>query len=335
MIDWITFRIWWDHPTPLEGGRLCKVDQHGVLEWESKSKLSVSGSHESSLLVQTVDVSPLGHGQVLLVHGNPVKWLQGHNLWGTDDVRQLVADCCHRLAEVLDLPNVASVVERARAGAFQLSRVDITYSWDLGSTGRCLAWLREAEYSAHMHQRGRGQLTGQTLYFGKHSRRWALKIYSKGHELKRKGHQLPDTIPHRGELLRYAEGLLRVELVMRSMELKRLGLSWGDAWDVATPQELHRVHLEGLNVSGNMPLGPAQLGDMKPAERAVYEMWRSGMDLREVYPKATFYRYRSKLRVYGVDIATAARPPAEREGVALLEVLTARPVGVPEWALAA
>ncbi|WP_223930817.1 phage/plasmid replication domain-containing protein, partial [Aeromonas caviae] len=38
---------------------------------------------------------------------------------------------------------------------------------------------------------------GSTLYYGKHSRRWSLKFYSKGEELSAKGHQLPLTIPIR------------------------------------------------------------------------------------------------------------------------------------------
>ena len=50
-----------------------------------------------------------------------------------------------------------------------------------------------------------------------------MLCYSKGHEITAKGHQLPKElqIP---ELLEYADKSLRLELVMRQLELKRRGL---------------------------------------------------------------------------------------------------------------
>jgi hypothetical protein len=47
---------------------------------------------------------------------------------------------------------------------------------------------------------------------------------------------------------------------------------------------------------------------LKPSQKAVFELWRSGKDLRSIYPKPTFYRHRSAiLAVLGVDIAS---PPS-------------------------
>lgn len=50
--------------------------------------------------------------------------------------------------------------------------------------------------------------------------------------------------------------------------------------------------------------------DLPSAAKAALELWRHGVDLREIYPKNSFYRHRrALLATLGVDIAS---PPPER-----------------------
>lgn len=50
--------------------------------------------------------------------------------------------------------------------------------------------------------------------------------------------------------------------------------------------------------------------ELPASARAALELWRHGVDLREIYPKPTFYRHRrSLLATLGVDIAS---PPSEK-----------------------
>ena len=81
------------------------------------------------------------------------------------------------------------------------------------------------------------QYTGDTLYFAKQSRRWSVKCYSKGQEINAKKHKLPDElqIP---ELLEWAEKALRLELVLRSMQLKDMMLHVGSNWCADTAKML-------------------------------------------------------------------------------------------------
>ena len=51
--------------------------------------------------------------------------------------------------------------------------------------------IRAVGETAYLKHRGAGQFSGDTAYFGKNSRRWGLKCYSKGNEIKVKGHKLP------------------------------------------------------------------------------------------------------------------------------------------------
>ena len=41
---------------------------------------------------------------------------------------------------------------------------------------KVLAWIRAVGESAYLKHRGAGQFSGDTAYFGKHSRRWALSV---------------------------------------------------------------------------------------------------------------------------------------------------------------
>lgn len=66
---------------------------------------------------------------------------------------------------------------------------------------------------------------------------------------------------------------------------------------------------------------------------AVYKLWKEGEDLRALYPKASFYRYRSEFLKQGIDIAI--RQPSKPENVIpLIRVLQPQAISqVPEWAV--
>ena len=181
-----------------------------------------------------------------------------------------------------------------------------------------------------MKHRGAGQFSGDTAYFGKNSRRWSLKCYSKGHELSAKGHRLPKElmIP---ELLEYADKALRIEAVIRSMELKRLGLDYASNWDIDTATMLLRSYLDNLEMSDVYMLKDDVLDSLPMRLRMVYQSWLNGDDLKQIMTKPTFYRVRKQLEKYGVDIATAT-PKEKTNVVPLVRYLKAEPVGIPDWA---
>ena len=77
------------------------------------------------------------------------------------------------------------------------------------------------------------------------------------------------------------------------------------------------------------------LDGLPPRLLGVYQLWRDGHDLRGIYPRNTFYRYRRELLRSGIDIGVKQ----ERSGsdmsnvIPLRTVLHAYPVGVPQWAV--
>ena len=170
----------------------------------------------------------------------------------------------------------------------------------------------------------------RSAYFGKNSRRWSLKCYSKGHEINARGHKLPKElqIP---ELLEYADKALRIEAVVRQLELKRRGLDIASNWDVDTAEELLLEYLGNLELSDVYMLKDDVLNALPTRLRMVYQSWLNGDDLKQILPNGTFYRYKKALQDYGVDIST--KTPKEKSNVIpLIRVLEAKPVGIPDWA---
>jgi II/X family phage/plasmid replication protein len=66
----------------------------------------------------------------------------------------------------------------------------------------------------------------------------------------------------------------------------------------------------------------------------VYKDWKDGLDLRQVMPRRTFYKYRSELKEFGIDIAIKqdAKEVQQSNVVPLKVVLHGYPVGIPDWA---
>ncbi|MFX5191282.1 phage/plasmid replication protein, II/X family, partial [Acinetobacter baumannii] len=166
--------------------------------------------------------------------------------------------------------------------------------------------------------------------FGKNSRRWALKCYSKGLEILAKGHKLPPelAIP---EMLEYAQKALRIEGVTRHLELKRRSLHVASNWDIDTAEELLLEYISKLEMSDVYMLKDDVLDSLPPRLRLTYQAWLNGDDLKTVLPRPTFYRYRKQILEYGVDISS--KSPKEKSNVIpLIRVLEAQPVGIPDWA---
>ncbi len=337
MIDWLTMLVPFRHAEPLNAGHVISIEPTGEIEWQTSKRLQVEGSHDSRLSIRTAThtAERCSH---LEIKGNPVKFFQGHNLWGTDDVPALAVATCYAVADLLKLPVHLDDAASWVAGDIRLTCVDATESFHLNSRAEVLAFLRSAEQTAHLAHRGRGQLVkGSTLYFGKNSRRWSLKLYAKGPEIERKGHR-QEIILALPFAKAWADRTLRAELRLQSMELRRTGLDHVRDWlacdglpSVVTAKLLRDV-FEGMTMTTTAHLSPEVLESLRPALRAAVAAWEAGHDLRSMFPSATFYRHRAELLPHGIDIATLM-PKEVSNVVPLYRVLEAKPAQVPDWAI--
>lgn len=339
MIDWLKFTIPCFHEKPIYGDSVLRVTREGEKIYEHVLFLKYTGSYDSSLLIRTSRFNADGTGSELVIDGNPVKFLQGHNLFGTRDLIGLVCCLMYKLAQDLDFNPTAKDIRNWHEGNFKLSRVDTTSMFALDSVQSVRSWLYSAERSCHLRNRGRGVFSGSTLYFGKNSRRWSLKFYGKYDEIfsKSSGHEIPAEIIT-DELVSYAEVALRAEVCLRAIELKdrklELGKNWKKINGVCQVDEIMKITLENLKFSDAHRIPDDILKALSPALKSVYLNWLNGEDMKDLLPKATFYKYRKILLSHGVDIAI--RQPYEEKPdnvIPLVRILEAVPMGIPDFAI--
>ena len=330
MIDWVTCIIKCNHLDKINSGHVVSVDKDGSIEWQKEKILPVVGSYDSKLYIVT-DYLGAYDSPTIKLSGNPVKFFQGHNIFGSCDLVGLVANLMDSISKRKELGLIPTKTDRESwvSGDFMLTRVDVTTSYMLSSLADVKAWLRAAEKHSYMKHRGRGLMQNGTLYFGKNSRRWSLKCYSKGDEIKAKGHELPLALQTE-ELESFADKLLRVEVVIRGMELKRLGLHLASEWLSTDIMGLHQSFIKNLNLSDNYMLTDIDLEQLPTRLKGVYALWEQGNDLRQIYSKSAFYRYRTALLKYGIDISTLSEKTDNV--VPLIRVLEAKPASIPAWA---
>jgi II/X family phage/plasmid replication protein len=336
MIDWISAVVPLANAGELHNGRVVSMDADGVIEWQAVRRLEVEGSYSTKLQVRG------RHDDALEFSGNPSKYLQGHNVFGSGSVVPLMNRTL--LAVAGGLPGVSpSAVNLAdwESGAYSLTRVDVagTILLDSDETVRKVLNL-VGQYARTKYQSA--IVRSGTVYIGKNSRRIALKLYSKGEEIasSKKGHGLcaklvPD---EREKLLNYSRGALRVELTLRGMELRERGLHRASHWSQAVAEQALRERMNAVELNDTVVLADDIVEGFPAKLVPVYDAWKAGRDLQKLYSRPTFYRHRKALLPFGIDIARVqprVTVPANQYplGKPLREILSMPFADVPAWAI--
>lgn len=327
MIDWVTAKLPCNNN--LRSGCVAKLDADGNVEWLTESWLPVTGSYEMNFMVKSL--TP----QTIQISGNPAKWLQGHNLFGSNNLVALMAKFFSQLYEIMAEEGLNPTMEQCDAineGRYIVSRIDINETWFLNNQYDVKAWIRAAGQKISMPHRGKGVFSGDTLYWGKGSKYYYLKCYSKGDEIDSKKSNFPEAL-RTPQMLEYADKALRLELVLCSKALREWGLNEPCKWTVDTPRMLLLQVVRGLDMSNNFKLSDEVLDSLPRKLRTYYKLWLYGEDLRQEMSRPTFYRIRKELRAYDIDITLVrdVDKPADNV-IPLIRVLEAEPVGIPDWA---
>lgn len=327
MIDWLKLRHLISAQGRIPGDVVCIFSPDGELKWQKVKAAEIKGSYESNIHVSSCPVNGC-----LVIDGNPVKFFQGHNVFGTDDIHGLARAISYHVLDALKFDLTDHQRQGIEDGLIEVHRVDITRSFAVGNLANARAAVRSIADRATMRHRGRGQLTREgTAYFGKHSRRSSIKVYAKGHELK--DHKLARGVPFADDIEAYAQQLLRIELVLRTMEVKDLGLNVLCNWRNNTVASVYDEFFGKLKVPDNIELPLPTLESLPPRLRLAYDSWMRGTDLRATLPARTFYRYRKAMLDHGVDILTVRPSDPASNVTPMLRILELKPVDVPEWAI--
>jgi II/X family phage/plasmid replication protein len=335
VIDWLDFVAPLAHEVgqggPLYGGEVISTTKDGKdIEWSVGKRLKLEGSHSTTITVSSSTMS--WGGQAVRISGCPAKLFQGHNIFGSPDLVGLVFAMLELACATFGLTPNENNRDFWDRGFIELLRVDATESIDFGTEERVMAAIFTLDRTANLKFRGRGQYNGHSLIFGKGSRHWSTTLYCKSKELRVKGHQLHPLLRETA-LPAVAAGLLRIEHRLLSQHLRRHSLHLVANWNDNTAAEVHRDHLDQLQIAEAVMIEPAQLEGLPGTLRLVYQSWSAGHDLRSILPRATFYKRRRELLAHGIDIAIKQPPPEESNVIPLRVVLTGKPFAVPDWAI--
>ncbi|SPZ16883.1 phage/plasmid replication protein, gene II/X family [Pseudomonas luteola] len=336
MIDYVAGFIAINH-VPLSSGMVVVIEPDGSITRETPRRLVVRGTHEASLCVRSTGGDGKGNATHLYIDGNPSKWLQGHNIVGSDDIVALVADTFARLCSLLSLEPTDFERQAVKQGKWRVTRVDYNEMFELPSRADVRAWLRAGEIKCKSRH-GRPRLDKGTLYFGKNSTHWAFKFYCKADEVnKGKSHNLPDEVNCLPEVHAWLENKLRAELTLRGKKLKTLTDEQGNTLETAaylTPtviRALFRQYLGELDMSEQLELSSEQLMELPNKLRGTYLLWKEGHNIDDVISRTTFWRHRSELMKYGIDISVRADKRPESNVVPMIRVLEAKPAAIPAF----
>jgi II/X family phage/plasmid replication protein len=334
MIDWLTAVIPLKHPR-VNNGHLVSVDSDGLERWNVAMPRSFEGSYESFIQVKSNDLTEcLQFGTMLYISGNPSKFLQGHNVVGTDDLNLLTERVLDALAPLCGFFLDSVTRQRIRQGLYYVKRLDINYYFELPSLGDVRAFI-DASATKTKTRHGRSTVKKGTFYLGQHSKRWSFKGYSKYDEIMsgERGHRLPPRLLNT-PLLAYAENKLRLELVLRAPELKKIA-------DNETPtarqildvgiQNLFNQYLSRLDMTANVSLRDEVMASLPSKLQGTYALWRQGYDVRTCVSRATFARHKKELMPFQIDISLPFHDADTPAGnvVPLLRVLEAKPCAIP------
>jgi II/X family phage/plasmid replication protein len=333
MFDWVTARFPLTGAGIINGGRVVTINALGEVEYETDRRLLVEGSHSARISVR-------GGGDELVVSGNPSKFLQGHNLFGPPELAPLLYRTLSTLADKLGITPTLQDLTAWRKGHCYLSRLDVTRMIDCGddeTVKRVLAAV--GQVARKKFQKG-SVFGADTVYIGRGSRRQMMKLYHKADELRVPGHKLPESLAPiwHPKLLDFAAGKLRVEVQIGSKTfnenpiLRRAGI-----WNGDLAASVLDKALAALEVSDTMRLPDNVVEGLPPKLIPIYHAWRNGCDLRTLYSKAQFYRYRKQLMAYGIDISQVQLHAVETEvrylaGFPIRDLLQRPGAGVPDWA---
>ncbi len=329
MIDWGLVKFPLIHH-PINSGEVFSVAPDGEIEWRAPKRVQATGSFEKKISIKSVGGDGTGLATHLWVNGNPSKFLQGHNVFGSDDSVSLMSDLFDVIAPQFELKPTIEELNRIRTGDYELFRTDINYSFSLPCKADVLHFIRALEYKSKTRH-GRPSTKGGTLYFGKNSSRWSIKFYCKAEEIKTAAGRLPNEIEKLG-IEDWVENKLRIELTLRTKELRLLDIVNVKDLTLDKVKYLFDKYVGRIEMTDQIALTDESMMNLPNKLKSTYTLWVEGHDLRNMLSKSAYYRHRSELKEFGINIDL--RPESTRKSniVPLIRVLEAKPACIPNFA---
>ena len=337
MIDWLSLLVTIRH-RPFDAGTIVSLNAGGVLEWETMKYYKVEGSHDTSIQVRSQGhLFDNGDASQLYISGNPSKFLLGHNVYGSSSIIRLVFVFVCRLFSDTDRPLHKIDLKRLLDGQYEVKTIDINSTFDVGSALNVRQWLDAAAMQSRTRH-GTPTTAGSTVYWGKNSRRYAIKAYDKNKEVNSRSrkHRLAESIPleHRLLVSKWSEGKIRIELRMHSKELKKAKVNVAKYLTETKLHQLFNDYVSNIDMSTQVNLTDDKIECLPKRIRGTYLLWKEGFNVQTALSKATFYRHKKELNRYGVDISLPNPSARDRNNVIpMMKIIDLKPASLPDFAL--
>lgn len=331
MIDWVTCKIPFFYAGSLHNGEVISLTKDGEIEYSLCKRLPVVGSHDSRIMIRSLEFDAAGNTTEIELSGNPVKFLQGHNLFGSSDLLNLMYETILKISHNLGAIQPSNVLGQIQSGYYTLSRVDINRMYSLGNRAQVLSYINVLASNSRTKAQS-SVMKGQTVYLNYASKRWSFKMYSKGQEIA-----LPRNNKHGGfimppELVKWADNKLRIELTLKSKELIETGLNLASKWRIIEELDIFTDYSDRIQMAPQKKIDNLTETIKLASVRSTYVHWLNGEDPRLLLSRPTFYRHRKTLLDHGVDISILNSKKSENLNVVpLCKVLELKPAEFPHW----
>jgi II/X family phage/plasmid replication protein len=255
----------------------------------------------------------LNDGNAISIRCSPLKALQGHNVFGSNNVCAIASSIICRTLNRLSIPYTEEQHAAWLAGDFTIRAIDITHRFklpeDLTSSDICRHLLRTSPVRLSKPQ-WLDQGIGVRLRTSNPGTEWVL--YDKNRELLDKRTKAfsylkaavgSDARNVWQSLVGIAASTIRAELKLSKAYLKRHQLTDGRMWTPRRAQKIYLSELEGLSMDAPISINRAVTRVQAKPLRITLFLWSGGQDLHAILPKSTFDAHRRAIvEQAGIDI---------------------------------
>lgn len=255
----------------------------------------------------------------LVIEASIPKFLTGQNIVGVED---LFEPCLQMIFSALTQMGVEpTIVEcsKLKQGEFQMTRVDYATHCDCASPERATAVMAAIRSLVYAKAKDASSYGNETVYVNQHSTRWTLRIYRKDLEIQKRGRGLPLFVYGRDYLHKKVQNAVRMELVLRSPELKRLGLDDPLAWSAQGARQRMKKWIDRFaNASGVMP-STGYMSLLTNTQQLKLKAWLQG-DLTAFTGSPTTFDSTRKLILKKTGIDILGEPDMELQRRAIMSI---------------
>jgi hypothetical protein len=303
--DWMSLRHEYGRDVPdRDGGSVLIIDPDGTIERDSRRFEQIRCPSSSTSIVVRC------HNNRLHVSGNIGRFQHGDNLYGLT-----VMQCVERWAEVLKNLgyDVGGFGTRNRVGTVAecgtyLTRLDLAGNFQVSDYAALCSAAMVRRVGQKLPAAGK---YGPTWGYDTKRSNWSkAKLYDKTAEIEGR---------RRGD---GGATVARFELQLGSEYLKRYQLDRVIAWkdinmtNVIYGKFAEPIFRDAVSVEDWTAI-PSRI-------RHWAVLWRDGVDLRTQMSKSAFYRARSRLMEYGIDVGTTCNVVALTRQCRIVEVTPIR-----------